>query len=104
MQYDERSNGQEIAAKRNEEFEILLLETRSAGYRWVITENGEPILRVLSETTIPNTGAVGGSGHHAWRFRAASAGETRLTFEYSRPWEKSEKPTRTFLLKVRVSL
>jgi predicted secreted protein len=103
MQYDERSNAQEIVAQRNEEFEVSLLETRTAGYRWVITENGEPILTVLSETTIPNTGAVGGSGHHAWRFRAASPGETKLMFEYSRPWERSGKPTRTFLLKVHVS-
>jgi len=104
MQYDERSNGQEIVAQRNEEFEVWLLETRTAGYQWIIAENGEPILRLLSETIIPNTGAVGGSGHHKWRFRAAAPGETRLTFEYSRPWEKSEKPTRTFFLKVHVSL
>jgi|SRR5215467_3429637 len=103
MQYDEHSNGQEITTKRNEEFEISLPEARTAGYRWVITENGAPTLELLSEETIPNAGAIGGSGHHIWRFRAASPGKTRLTFEYSRPWEKSAKPTRTFLLKVHVS-
>lgn len=102
MQYDERSNGQEVVAKRNEELEISLSETRTAGYHWVITAKGEPVLELLSETTIPNAGAVGGSGHHICRFRATSPGETWLKFEYARPWEKSEKPARTFTLKVRV--
>lgn len=102
MQYDERSDGHEIVAKRNEQFEVSLSETRTAGYHWVITERDEPILELLSEKTVPNAGAVGGSGHHIWSFRAASPGETRLTFEYSRPWEKSVKPARTFRLKIRV--
>jgi predicted secreted protein len=103
MQYDERSNGQEISPKPGEEFEISLSETRTAGYRWVIAENGEPILELLSETAVPNTGPVGGSGHHIWRVLAVSLGEARLMFEYSRPWERSTKPARTFTLKVRVS-
>jgi len=102
MQYDERSNGQEISAKVGEDFEVALPETRTAGYHWVITKNGEPILELLSEETIPKAGAIGGSGHHIWRFRAVSTGEARLTFEYSRPWEKTAKPARTFTLKVRV--
>src|SRR5690349_7110616 len=102
MQYDERSNGQEIVAKRNEEFEISLSEARTAGYQWITAEKGEPILEQLSETAIPNSGTVGGSGHHIWRFRAASTGEVRLIFEYSRPWEKAAKPARTFTLKIRV--
>jgi predicted secreted protein len=102
MQYDERSNGQEIVAERNEEFEISLSETRTAGYHWVVAEKGESILELLSETAIPSSGAVGGSGHRIWRFRTTSPGEARLTFEYGRPWETSVKPTRTFTLKVRV--
>jgi len=103
MQYDERSNGQEISAKIGEEFEVALSETRTSGYQWSVTEKGEPIVELLSDTTIANAGAVGGEGHHLSRFRAASPGEAKLAFEYSRPWEKSAKPTRTFTLKVRVS-
>ena len=102
MQYDERSNGQEIVTEISEEFEISLSETRTAGYHWVVTEKGEPVLQLLSETAIPNAGSVGGSGHRVWRFRAASSGEAKLTFDYSRPWEKSAKPARTFTLKIRV--
>ena len=103
MQYDERSNGKEISPKASEEFEVVLPESRTAGYHWVITENGKPTLELLSEITIPNAGAIGGSSHHFWRFRASAPGQTRLAFEYLRPWEKSAEPARTFTLKVRVS-
>ncbi|MGC2451109.1 MAG: protease inhibitor I42 family protein [Candidatus Sulfotelmatobacter sp.] len=102
MQYDERSDGAEIKAGVNEEFEVALPETRTAGYRWVSVESGEPILKLLSETTSPNTGAVGGTGRHVWRFRAVSAGEAKLKLDYRRPWEKSAEPTRTFSLNVHV--
>ena len=102
MQYDERSDGAEVKAGVNGEFEVALPETRTAGYRWVTAESGEPILKLLSETTIPNAGAVGGTGQHVWHFRAVSAGEIKLRLEYRRPWEKSAEPTRTFSLKVHV--
>lgn len=102
MQYDERSDGSEINGAVNDEFEIVLSETRTAGYRWVTIENGEPILQLLAERKIPNTSAVGGAGRHLWHFRAVSAGETKLRLEYRRPWEKSAEPARTFMLKFHV--
>ena len=103
MQYDEHANGAEISTKLNEELEVLLSETRTAGYRWTIAESGKPALELLEETTVPNTAGAGGTGRHLWRFRAASAGEAKIRLQYSRPWEKSAEPARTFVLKVRVS-
>ncbi len=102
MQYDEHSDGSEIKVALNDEFEVALPETRTAGYHWIIGEKGEPMLKLLSETTTPSTVSVGGSGKHLWRFRAVSAGETELKLEYRRPWQKSEEPTRAFSLKVHV--
>lgn len=74
MPYDERSNGQEISVKTSEEFEVALPETRTAGYRWVTAEKGQPIVELSSETAIPNAGATGGASHHLWRFRGISPG------------------------------
>lgn len=102
MQYDEHANGKEISVTANDEFEVALPEIRTAGYRWVTAKTGEPQLQLLDETTAPNTAAVGGTGRHLWRFRAVSAGDAELNFQYLRPWEKQAEPARAFQLKVRV--
>lgn len=103
MRYDEHANGQQIEPKLNEEFEVLLPEARTAGYRWEIKSAGAPVCRLLGETTHPNSAGVGGSGQHVWQFQAVAAGTGEIEFQYHRPWESSEKPARTFALKVRVS-
>ena len=102
MRYDEQANGTEITAHVNEDFEIVLPEIRTAGYRWTICENGEPVLQLTQEASLPNTAGVGGAGQHEWRFHAVSAGEVEIKFQYARSWQKSSEPARTFALKVRV--
>jgi predicted secreted protein len=102
MQYDERANGHEVEAKLNDELEISLSETRTAGYRWAVKSGGEPALKLLEETAQPNAPGVGGSGHHVWQFRALAAGTGEIELHYLRPWENSSEPARTFVLKVRV--
>lgn len=104
MQYDERANGQQVDAKIHEEFEIVLAEARTAGYRWTIVEKGEPVLQLLEDASQPNAAGVGGAGHHRWRFRAAAAGASEIRLQYARSWEESAEPARTFKLKVRVQL
>ena len=102
MRYDEHANGRQIEARLNEEFEMALPEARTAGYRWMTKSAGAPVCQLLGETTHPNSSGVGGSGQHVWQFRAIAAGTGEIEFEYRRPWESSEEPTRTFALRVRV--
>jgi predicted secreted protein len=102
MHFDEHYDGKEISVSLNDEFEIALSEIRTAGYRWIIIENGEPAVRLLEEVSKPNSAGVGGSGLHVWRFLAVSAGAANVRFQYSRPWEDPANPARTFNLKVRV--
>lgn len=102
MQYGEQANGTEISVQVDAEFEVVLSETRTAGYRWTIFENGEPALQLVEEGSLPKAGSVGGAGQRQWRFRAASPGETEIKMRYARSWEKSSEPARTFTLKVRV--
>ncbi len=102
MQYDESENGRQIEATVNEELEILLSETRTAGYRWETKSTGEPACRLLEETAQPNPAGVGGTGHRLWKFRAVAPGIGAIELHYLRPWDHSAEPARTFVLKVHV--
>jgi len=102
MEYGEQANGREVDTKVNDNFEIVLPEVRTAGYRWNIEQNGEPAVQLLEDTTQPDAARPGSAGRHRWTFRAASAGDSEIKLQYSRSWESPVKPTRTFTLKVRV--
>ena len=102
MQFDERANGSEIAVRVGDEFEVVLPEARTSGYRWNIVQKGESALRLVEDNSQPNTAGVGGAGHHRWRFQAIAAGASEIKLQYARSWEESAEPARTFTLKVRV--
>jgi predicted secreted protein len=101
MHYDESANGRQIEAALNEELEIVLPETRTAGYQWVAKNSGEPVCQLLKETTEPSA-TVGGTGHHLWQFLVVASGTAEIKLHYLRPWETSKEPARTFSLKIRV--
>ena len=101
MLFNESANNQVVKVRANDAFEIVLPEIRTAGYRWTLQAGAEPICRLLEETAQPNPG-IGGTGKHSWKFRAASPGECEIELHYTRPWESSSEPAKTFRLKVQV--
>jgi predicted secreted protein len=102
MQYDEQANGHQVDAKLGEDFEVVLPETRTAGYRWKILQKGEPPVHLLEDNSRPSDTGVGGAGNHRWHFRAVAAGDSEIKLQYGRSWNESAEPARTFTLKVRV--
>ena len=79
MQYDERANGNENEAEVGENFEVSLPETRTASYRWERQRN------------------LSASCGKSWPRRTQPAWAVPL-----RAWEDSEKPSRTFVITMRV--
>jgi predicted secreted protein len=102
MQYDEGANNQLATLKVNDAFEVVLPETRTAGYRWTLKISPEPTCTLLQDTVQPSPAAGGGSGTRSWRFRATSTGVCEIELHYTRPWESSSEPAKTFRLKVQV--
>lgn len=102
MQYDQTANDSQIELARNDEFEISLPETRTAGYRWIFLSQGSPACQLLDETFSADASRLGGTGAHRWRFRAVAAGTGEIELQYVRSWEHPTKPERTFTLQVRV--
>jgi len=100
--YGETANGQHIELAMKDEFEILLPETRTAGYRWSVHKDGGPTCELIAEKSHPNTAGVGGSGTHQWRFRGVSAGAGEIELRYTRPWAGKPEPAKIFRLGIRV--
>ena len=48
-------------------------------------------------------GLVGGGGEEIWTFLAVNRGDTEITMEYVRPWEKTHHPVKTATIKVSVA-
>jgi len=100
VQYDDNADGSEIELSPGEEFDLSLPETPTAGYRWILKNEGERGCSLL-DSSHSATGKIGGTGTHVWRFRAPTSGTCSIVLEYRRSWETSSEPARTFTLKVR---
>lgn len=101
MQYDESSNGSEVEVSAGQEFDLVLPETPTAGYRWTL-KNGGGLNCLMHDSSQSQTEKTGGTGTHVWHFRAPASGTCSIVAEYKRSWETSSQPERTFKLKVRV--
>lgn len=84
-----------ITAKSGEIFSITLESNPTTGYSWSIEEPLPEILQKVSNEYKPDDtygDIVGSGGHEIWTFKAISKGNTTLTFQYSRHWEKDVPP------------
>lgn len=82
-----------------QEFSLRLPSNPTTGFRWVMRENGAPVLQLLGPevyTTPEEAGVVGSAGVSTWRFRAVSRGEGRLSLDYRRPWENGVAAAKNF--------
>ena len=101
MKYGLEDDGREIEVRPQDEFEISLPETRTAGYRWKTERVADPACQLLKDES-EAAGAVGGTGSHHFHFRAVNAGSGEIKLHYGRSWEQEKGPAKTFILKVHV--
>lgn len=77
-------------------FATVLEENGSTGFGWKFVIEDETILQLDTEGAIEedektnkaSEEIVGQSSQHEWKFKALTPGTTKITFEYSRSWEK----------------
>ena len=87
-----------------ETFTITLYSNPSTGYQWsenaqisdqsVLEQVGHKFVYPQSETPLP----PGTPGQEVWTFKTVNKGTTKVSMEYSRPWESGEKGIPTFEL------
>jgi predicted secreted protein len=100
----EHDNGKQIDLRREQILRVTLAEVRTAGFRWIPRPTGQHTLSLVTDEFSPPAAGPGGAATHHWDFRADQPGETEITLEYRRPWERAAPDTaaRTFTVSVRV--
>ncbi|MBN2006371.1 MAG: protease inhibitor I42 family protein [Anaerolineae bacterium] len=105
---DATANGKTVTLNSNEVLAITLESNPSTGYRWQVSPSMDTgILRNLGATEWApslqgsNELKLGAPMKQTLRFVGIATGETNLTLEYRRPWEKAEAE-KTFSIQVQV--
>lgn len=89
-----------IDVKVDQEFRIPLKSIATAGYVWKIQTLPDTIQLLGTENEKPaGDMKPGDSTAQVFRFRAPKAGEYKITFTLSRPWEGKEIESRTVTVK-----
>lgn len=102
--YTEADSGKTLEASVGQKFTITLRGNETTGYVWQMTKGtNSKIVKKISDKYMPdNTGLVGSGGDHVWTYKAVAAGETTITLNYLRPWQKPVVPTKTLKYKIKV--
>ena len=95
--------GDKMATVNREQILYINIEANpTTGYVWQIAgEYNENILKRIGKYGYKhNSDRLGAGGVQTFRFEAVKKGQTNLVFEYSRPWEKEEKPAKKYTLRI----
>lgn len=93
-----------IETAAGQRFLVKLESNPTTGYQWQLASDyDEKVLQLLDSEYIPPQEAVpGAGGEETWRFEALGAGETKISLNYARSWEKDTPPARTAVFNVTV--
>ena len=95
---------EQINAKVNGNFIVELESSPSTGFSWQ-AEYDTAVLELIEQTyeANKNTGevSIGAGGVDLFKFKALSAGETKITFKYKRSWETEVLEAKVFTVNVK---
>jgi predicted secreted protein len=84
MRLDEAAHGSEIRLRLGQELDVVLVEARTAGYRWAVVSDGSPVCRLERDRFEPPPPVPGAPGRHTWTFSAIQAGAAEIELAYAR--------------------
>ncbi len=94
----------EVTTAVGDSFTVTLCSNATTGFQW--SESAQ----ISDQTVVQQTGhelvapdakgLVGAPGKEVWTFKALKKGTSKISLEYSRPWEGGEKGEWTFNLTV----
>jgi predicted secreted protein len=100
----EMDSGREITLKVGEQLLLNLRNPGSGGYNVLPPVFNADILTFLSRRDVaPNKPLPGDFGRLEFAWQARQPGETEVTVNIARPWEKDKPPEQFVKIRVRVS-
>lgn len=104
---DASYDDQEIEVEVGELLVVTLESNPTTGFGWQLSGSfDEGLLALIDSRYEPgeNTeqGMVGAGGSEVWTFKALATGETKISLEYSRPWESDEEAIQAFEIAVTI--
>lgn len=104
--FSEMHDGQSVNAKVGKTFDVTLKSNPTTGYQWQVVQINDKVLEQVGTpqyTPNSNSAIVGAGGEETFTFRPLQSGKTTLKLAYSRPWEKGQKPGKTYSMTINVS-
>jgi predicted secreted protein len=109
MKTDSRKDTEQIRfivmTEESKEFTIRLSSNRTTGFQWRPADPiDEKIVKLVHSEYFPfeRAGAVGVGGEDVLTFLGVGRGDTEISMEYVRPWEKNQPAAKTATIKVTV--
>jgi inhibitor of cysteine peptidase len=103
-QLSEPDNGRTINAQVSDVIKIRLPANATTGYVWSVQPIAGKTVRQEGPIAYEPTGGAnpppGTGGFANATFTVVGKGESRITLQYSRPWEADKPPVKTFSLTI----
>ena len=101
-------NGQAVEIDAGTLLIITLESNPTTGFGWQLSEPIDESLVALIENRYEpgenaEQGMIGAGGSEVWTFEALTNGVTKISLEYSQPWEGGEKAVQTFEITVTIN-
>ncbi len=104
---DFSDNGSTTKISTGDTLTVELEANPSTGYLWIFGAPFDPNLLVMTSESYTkpegSKGMVGVPVKRVMTFKAIAPGSTGLKLDYRRPWERNEKPVKSFELLIQIS-
>jgi len=99
----EKDNGSTINIKSGEMFGLILAGNPTTGYDWSISNIDQTMVKEMGKPEFTlDSNLIGAPGKQDYLFQTFKTGNTTLTLEYKRAWEKGVSPANTFKVNINI--
>jgi predicted secreted protein len=102
VELTEQDGGRTVTVAPGSVITVRLQEARTAGFKWVLDDDGGGAVTLTSEDLVPSA-VPGGRAVHEFRFIAPEAGSAPLRFVQRRPWAPDDEDASRLQIQIEVA-